>query len=73
MLRSLARDFGERDDGPRLVVRAPEVGHDLAVGAGGPVVTGPGAAVVAWLIGRSNGETLAMRPPGPLPVVPAWG
>jgi maleylpyruvate isomerase len=75
MLRSLVRDFGERDDGPRIVVRAPEVGHDLAVGTGAaePVVSGPGAAVVAWLVGRSNGETLTVAPPGPLPSLPPWG
>jgi maleylpyruvate isomerase len=74
MLRSLARDFGERDDGPRLVVRSPEVGPDLPIGSGAsaPVVSGAGAAVVAWLIGRSNGETLTMAPPGPLPAVPTW-
>jgi maleylpyruvate isomerase len=75
MLRSLARDFGRRDDGPRLVVRAPEVGPDLPIGPGAtePVVAGPGAAVVAWLIGRSNGDALTVQPPGPLPAVPTWG
>jgi maleylpyruvate isomerase len=74
MLRSLTRDFGGRDDGPRLVVRAPEVGSDLPIGSAAtePIVGGPGAAVVAWLIGRSNGDGLTVQPPGPLPAVPTW-
>jgi maleylpyruvate isomerase len=80
MLRALARDFGEREDGPRLLVRSPEIGHDLPIGpagsmvdgAGPAVVAGPGAAVVAWLIGRSTGGGLTVEPPGPLPPVPAW-
>jgi len=85
MLRSLARDFGDRADGPRLVIRAPEVGHDLSIGdalaassradlavAPGPAVSGPAATIVAWLIGRSKGAELTVEPPGPLPAVPAW-
>jgi maleylpyruvate isomerase len=75
MLRSLADDFGAREDGPRVVIRSTEIGHDLAIGpadAATPVVGGPGAAVVAWLIGRSTGDGLTVEPPGPLPPVPTW-
>ena len=28
------RDFGDRADGPRVVIRSPEVGHDLPLGEG---------------------------------------
>jgi maleylpyruvate isomerase len=72
MLRTLATDFGERPDGPRMVVRCPEVGHDLAFGEGTSVVSGPASAVVGWLIGRSTGEALAVEPPGSLPKPPVW-
>jgi maleylpyruvate isomerase len=74
MLRSLARDFAGRDDGPRLVLRSPEVGHDVPIGADvtEPVVVGPASSVVAWLIGRSAGDGLVAQPPGPLPPVPSW-
>jgi len=37
-----------------------------------PVVEGPAAAAVAWLIGRSTGDGLAVTPAGPLPAVPDW-
>jgi len=74
MIRSLGRDFGERSDGPRLIIRAPEVGHDIVLGEGttAPVVIGPAWVAVAWLIGRSAGDGLTVEPPGALPPVPAW-
>lgn len=40
--------------------------------AGVPVVRGPSAALVAWLIGRSNGDGLNVEPHGALPKPPAW-
>jgi maleylpyruvate isomerase len=77
MIRSLAQDFGARTDAPRAVLRSPEVSHDLVLGAegeaAGPVVSGPAAAIVAWLIGRSGGHALSVEPEGPLPAVPDWG
>jgi maleylpyruvate isomerase len=75
LLRSAVRDFGERRDGPRVVIRAPEVGHDLPVGerTAAPMVIGPASAAAAWLIGRSPGAGLALEPDGPLPAVPFWG
>jgi maleylpyruvate isomerase len=66
---ALAQDMGSRPDGPRLLLRAPEVGHDLTFGEGGPVVTGPVRAAVAWLTGRGDGAGLT----GPLPEVPPFG
>lgn len=75
LLRASAKDFGSRADGPRVVLRAPEVGHNLALGDGttGPVVSGPAWACAAWLIGRGGGEVLTVDPPGPLPPVPPLG
>ncbi|HEX6873354.1 MAG TPA: maleylpyruvate isomerase family mycothiol-dependent enzyme, partial [Micromonosporaceae bacterium] len=66
MARFLARVFGARADGPRLVLDLPEVGHPVPVGEGvaSPVVTGPAWAAVAWLIGRSTGEQLTIEPAG---------
>ena len=37
-----------------------------------PIVRGPSAALVAWLIGRSNGDGLNVEPHGALPQPPAW-
>lgn len=38
----------------------------------GPVVQGPAAELLGWLTGRSNGSSLRVDPPGPLPRVPPW-
>lgn len=75
LVRELARDFSARADGPRMVVRSPEVGHDLVFGDGRtePVVSGPLWATVAWLTGRSVGSGLSVSPPGLLPYVPPLG
>ena len=37
-----------------------------------PLVHGPSAALVAWLIGRSKGDGLNVEPHGPLPQPPTW-
>lgn len=42
--------------------------HDAAT----PLVRGPSAALVAWLIGRSNGDGLNVEPHGALPKPPEW-
>lgn len=72
LLRTVAHDASAREDWPRMVIRAPEVGHDIRVGDGitEPVIEGPAWKAAAWLTGRSAGEDLAVLPPGPLPVVP---
>jgi maleylpyruvate isomerase len=36
------------------------------------VVTGPGHALLAWLLGRDDGSALAAEPAGPLPIIPAF-
>jgi maleylpyruvate isomerase len=37
-----------------------------------PIVHGPSAALVAWLIGRSKGDGLNVEPHGALPQPPTW-
>jgi maleylpyruvate isomerase len=70
MAVAIGRDYSERPDGPRLVLRCPEVGHDVVFGApGGDVIGGPVRDAVAWLTGRGDGATLS----GPLPAVPPFG
>jgi maleylpyruvate isomerase len=39
---------------------------------GSPLVRGPEAALLAWLIGRSGGDGLVVEPHDALPTVPAW-
>ncbi len=75
LLRRAVRRFADDPDGPRVVIRAPEVGHDQPIGTDttSPVVTGPAWAAAAWLIGRSPGDGLTVQPAGALPTVPSWG
>jgi maleylpyruvate isomerase len=35
-------------------------------------VTGPGAVLLAWLLGRDDGASLTADPPGSLPSIPAY-
>jgi maleylpyruvate isomerase len=39
----------------------------------GVVVTGPGYALLAWLIGRESDGELSVDPDGPLPDIPSYG
>lgn len=72
LLREILGGFSKRDDAPPLILRPDELGHDLALGSGGPVVAGPSHALAGWLAGRSTGKDLRVIPDGPLPSVPAW-
>jgi maleylpyruvate isomerase len=36
------------------------------------IVTGPTAALTAWVLGRAPGDGLRVHPPGPLPQIGAW-
>jgi maleylpyruvate isomerase len=72
LCRTQADSLAHREDGPAVVLRAPEVGHDLVIGDG-PVVSGPAWAIAAWLTGRTTGHELTLTPAGPLPAVPPFG
>ncbi len=53
-----------------FAVNAVDTGFTATIGAGEPdhTVSGHASALLAWLLGRSDGADLA----GPLPVLPAW-
>ncbi|WP_186785491.1 maleylpyruvate isomerase family mycothiol-dependent enzyme [Streptomyces misionensis] len=64
-----------RDDpaAPPMTLVAVEDRVPRVVGAGaGPRVTGPAAELLGWLTGRTDGGSLAVEPPGPLPTPPVW-
>jgi maleylpyruvate isomerase len=63
--RLLSEDEDGTDDHVYTVLAAPDDGQV-------PEVRGPSAALVAWLIGRSNGDGLNVEPHGPLPTPPTW-
>ncbi len=61
-------------EAPALVVRATDIGLHVAVGAGtASTVSGPAVGLLAWLTGRSAGESLHVEPGGRLPTLPPWG
>jgi len=80
-LDRVTRDLSARDDVPALVLEATDVesGREPGPAAtwrierGGPPlqVEGPRAALLAWLIGRSDGDGLVV-PDGSLPALPPW-
>jgi maleylpyruvate isomerase len=72
MLRGEARHLSERPDFPAMDLRDVDSLRVRSIGAGGPTVTGPGPALLAWLIGRSPGDGLTVEPAGALPTLPAW-
>lgn len=72
VLQGEARNLGNRGDFPAMSLRAVDTQRVWSIGAGGPAVSGPTAALLAWLIGRSPGDGLTVEPDGPLPALPPW-
>jgi maleylpyruvate isomerase len=72
LLRGEARHLSERADYPAIVLHDLDRDRTWSIGTGGPTVTGPATALVAWLIGRSRGDGLTVDPAGPLPALPPW-
>lgn len=76
LLDDVVRQFDGRDDVPALTVQATlpdgrQRSWPVASSAGSnpaSQVSGPGAALLAWLTGRSTGSGLA----GELPALPPW-
>jgi maleylpyruvate isomerase len=52
----------------------PAAGYRIGPAAAEPAqeISGPARAVLAWMIGRSAGGDLTVRPAGELPALPAW-
>jgi maleylpyruvate isomerase len=63
-------------DSPAALLRTTEDGAEHRIGPPEqpPSVTiaGPAQALLAWLLGRSDGSGLQPTPAGPLPSVPPW-
>ncbi|WP_328389971.1 maleylpyruvate isomerase family mycothiol-dependent enzyme [Nocardia sp. NBC_00416] len=70
LLVEAAVELGGRPGVRPFEISATDTGFTAVVGAGEPgqVVTGPAAALLAWLLGRGADEAL----PRPLPELPAW-
>jgi maleylpyruvate isomerase len=80
-LARTVEDWRGRDDAPALVLRATDADVEHTIGSGDrQVVVGPQAALLAWLVGRSDGAGLALEAGGAsrdslggfLPELPAW-
>jgi maleylpyruvate isomerase len=75
-LPRVASAFRGRDDVPGCRVLPAGASDSLPVGPdggpGAPVVTGPPADLLAWLLGRGSEESLTVPAGGALPVLPAW-
>ncbi|MFG2844523.1 maleylpyruvate isomerase family mycothiol-dependent enzyme [Kitasatospora sp. NPDC048296] len=60
-------------------IEAEDLGRTWTLGEQGPVVRGPGHALLAWFAGRGPAADLCsdgpppVLPPWPLPPVPGWG
>lgn len=65
--------LADRDDMPALVLHGADSGKTWVIRGGGATVSGPEPALLAWLLGRSSGEVLAVEGGAPLPALPAWG
>ncbi|MGH3328299.1 MAG: maleylpyruvate isomerase family mycothiol-dependent enzyme [Streptomycetales bacterium] len=81
-LPEVVGQLGARAECPAVVIRVDERDWVLEMpqraepdGGGAvdvPTVSGPEAALLAWLIGRSPGDGLTVEPAGPLPALPVW-
>jgi maleylpyruvate isomerase len=80
-LAGVADDFRDHPDCPAALLtdistgRKYSIGTVTASGAEDPAsvtIAGPGNLLLAWLIGRSQGDGLTVEPSGQLPAVPAW-
>ncbi|MGH8824905.1 MAG: maleylpyruvate isomerase family mycothiol-dependent enzyme [Jiangellaceae bacterium] len=70
-LAETLRMFGRRDDVPGLTLVVDGTTERLGPG-GDTTVSGPAAAMLGWLTGRSAGDDLSVDPAGSLPPLPAW-
>jgi maleylpyruvate isomerase len=83
LVRQVVHNTNGHEGTPHVLLRAPELGRDVTLGVPGDgaqpgsesavALIGPASAVAAWLTGRSDGADLTVDPPGPLPVMGAWG
>ncbi len=72
MLEEAVTSMSARPGVAGFTVRSSDTGEEARVGGGSTLVSGPSAALVAWLLGRSSGDGLHVEG-GDLPALPAWG
>ena len=73
--RTLTRcsgDFADRPGTPGVTLHATDTERSWRIGDGRTVVSGPGPALLGWLLGRTAGAGLSVDPSGPLPTLGAW-
>jgi maleylpyruvate isomerase len=74
MLEEAVASMAARPAVPRFSLRRTDCSQVRPVGGlGGPVVAGPPAALLSWLLGRSAGEGLTLEGADALPRLPDWG
>jgi maleylpyruvate isomerase len=76
-LPHVAESFSGDDRAPACRVAADGAGYSATIGPGAhdgpvPLVFGPAHDVLAWMLGRSPGDGLAVRPASAVPVMPPW-
>ena len=80
-LADVADNFRDHPDSPAALLTDTTTGRRYSIGTvsvtggeepAGVTIAGPGYLVLAWLIGRSQGDGLTVDPGGQLPAVPAW-
>ena len=72
-LNQAARSMAADAEAPRMTLTADDGGGPWRTGEPANLeVSGPARALCAWLIGRSTGDGLTVRPEGPLPTPPPW-
>jgi maleylpyruvate isomerase len=73
LIDEVTRTVGGRDDCPAAVLEATDTDRTWTIGPEGDVATlsGAQAALLAWLIGRSDGEGVVSSW-GTLPAAPRW-
>ncbi len=75
-LATVAGNFAARPQAPPAVLHSTDDDTQYRIGPpaepAAVTVTGPARDLLAWLIGRSAGDSLVTEPAGPLPPVPPW-
>jgi maleylpyruvate isomerase len=68
----VSETFRAQGDAPVRLLRGTETGREWQVSEAGPSLSGPESGLLAWLVGRSDGDGLQADPPGPIPRAPRW-